>query len=326
MGYEFLLKSWGWPLSIRYQLSARKVTEFILAVLAIVAAYQGFEWLTLEPKISIQARTIGPIGYFPSEIREFYDSHLEGKMPVQLIKYFEADSSERSDSLVTKPLSDGSCGLDFILKYQQSNDTEWLDKWFSASLNDRFQGFLDTTEFEKHIYGTKVGRAMYPTGTMEEIIANTSSLITPFESFVLKNALLYGRLHNNAIYVKNEGQTDLFDIDIVIPAPLSPVTDSRDGNILRCDSASSRVIDVTCDGNQVTVHSNLLKPNDFFSVSIVSRAFPISEDEVEYTYEAEKRLDQSRLWWSIFFVALGLLLLMWLFRGPQGKYRGVGPL
>ena len=117
--------------------------------------------------------------------------------------------------------------------------------------------------------------------------------LTNREYYLVLTALLYGRTVSNELSVENDGDLELQDVRITVPAPVSDMTETWKSEIMDVGTGSPRILSSyqkTSDRVEFAIPA--LKVGGRFSARIYTRTFPMEEAGVIRSYQPIRKINK----------------------------------
>lgn len=271
---------------------AMKFFQLIIYTISIVAFLAAIEYFSAKSSLSVTVIN-SPLGYCMDTVKNFYKTNnLE--IPKSLIeddkltKLFTEETSFVDDNYIFETGSTSSYDLITAIKQGQNiGMLTWYIEQLEAQIGKyHYRKFCDVW----------ISRGeFYQEDKFSDILKYIKTKLTPQEYFIFLTALLFSREIENTIWIKNNGDIDLKDIVIIIPSPLSKITDSRGNNILATRIISTDVHKIKKMPDNVEIYLPNLKKNHIFDLCITTRENQIENNELFYSFKEEKCINKLRM-------------------------------
>jgi hypothetical protein len=312
-------------LSYLGQYELKDFLEYLRSAITIIAFLMAVEYFTPQASLKISEHTMH-CGFYPDSIVNYYQEHkiefpkrliedqsLHGVFPRE-VKQIDRSSGPgenvgeaASEEMVVAAIAEGQPILGYIEHVRIGKLESQIGKYTYA----------------KQVYLLGDDRLSCSEEDFKRVLARAKSLLSPKDYYILLVASLRSRENGQSIYVNNDGDLDLKNVTITIPAPLSKVTDSRRNNILVYSVVGDPPNEVVNDGSGITLHLPSLKKGWNTSLEIVTRENRINADEIVTSYERDKPIRKGRVFLYFVLTLVAMLVLKLVFKGrTPGAVRG----
>lgn len=290
-----------WPLS------GEHLASDVVKALSIVAFLFAANYFT--DKASVKAHVWATnMMYYQSFVPSFFrDNEIT---PSAILKTpqlrFILEESDQYPQALSNP--QGPI-IDYILEVQKLKDTSYAN--MSRHHSRQLEKHFDSSRYRKHIFTSPdLGGAWMNEG-INEILCRAESLGSATEYLTVLAAIISCRTYNHSISVKNDGNVDLKDISVIIPAPLSRLSQRRDGNILHYKVMTTGLYNIDEYNDRFIIHIPSLKHNgDPVGIEVITRENQLIDSDLLCTYTSDRVFSLT----EILLYALVALILQWLIR------------
>ncbi|MCX6836143.1 MAG: hypothetical protein NTW07_13645, partial [candidate division Zixibacteria bacterium] len=153
------------------------------------------------------------------------------------------------------------------------------------------------------------GDSFYSQTQVDTVRARVRNLLSDREYYELMLSLMRSRIFDQQFAITNDGKTDLANISITIPAPVSRFDGLRSNTILGCTLLNliPAVYEVLPD--KAVLRIDRLRPGEGLLASITTREYALDTTEFLTTYDSTPVIRTSQLWLGFFLVLVIVFML-----------------
>lgn len=279
------------------------IFQVITLTVTLVAFIAVVDYFTSQASLEIRLLGGAPkmnMLYSPDAMHAFYaENNLD--IPKVLHTFFAAERKTIPEHYVE--IGSATPDIDIIAALKRGQKGLMLDRRIEI-----LKEHLNRYDYKKrfYLYG---GGGGYQQTAMTKILNRYEKLLSSQDFFFFLSAAIYSREVTNTVFVKNNGEVDLTNVELEIPAPTSKITESRSKGILDFDFQGSMPHKIELKENVVFVSLPMLRVDKFFGVRMISRENKIDLNEIYNTYKVQRYVNYQRLLVHsavIFFIVLCL--------------------
>lgn len=215
---------------------------------------------------------------------------------------------QESDSLPDLIKHDWYSHVDYI-RYLQSDSVKPKIDAIDSRCRDLEEGLSASHYSIPGRHFSYLGRS-WGDSQVQEILDFVRSRSTALDYYVVLSALLYSRTYRQDFVVYNDGDLDLRNIQITVPAPISRLTRTRDRNIIHFQAGDEVLNEFEQQLDRTTLRIPILKVGQRYFFTVWSRENQLNDSDLTYTYQSDRELDS----WKIALWLLILLAMQWAIR------------
>jgi hypothetical protein len=260
--------------------------------IVIIAFLYAVDYFTANSSINVSVPHFPEARYDVSRVSSFYainNIDLPDTSLHSLLRPMFRGDHNRPDGYIN--VWSGSTEQEILqaLKKGQSED-DFLSVWRIKELEQR----LRETTYKRQLFGWD-GEG-YDQATVEEILATVKEGLSVKEYYELVVALMSSRVFDNMIYITNSGETNLTDVTVTIPAPVSRISGDRSNTILGCALITQVLTDHEVLKGKTLVHAEALEPGQWVNARISTTEFALDTTEFSATYTSSRVFHKQMLW------------------------------
>lgn len=146
--------------------------------------------------------------------------------------------------------------------------------------------------------------------------------LSPPDYFVFINAGIETRIIINRYSIKNTSELDLKNVQIFVTSPVSPISRSRTGNILKVEIAPYEVHNIIkVDENRYRILIPRFKRDDSIGLTVLTRATQLELGEISESFESVRRIKTSNLFFFWFVSFATLFFFVWFLSRQSSPYK-----
>lgn len=299
-------------------INGMSLISLLTSSLVIVALLQATNYFTSEAslELSIWGETRQ---YQPDLLTQFYrDNELEfpDVFHDKRIRKLFSDSSIFPDSYIM--VADGTSDIEVLQALKNGQKVGWYLKRRITQLEQH----LEESTFVKHIYRFNESISIIPKDGIPLLINFIEKNTSKEEYYTFLIALISARVIDQNVMVRNDSEVDLKDIVIIIPAPVSKLTEVRIGSILGFSIIGNLIYDVDEKEDRLIWRIPSLPKGEHLNLKVTSRDTQLKQSELSSLFQSDKRLEKSTIYWSIPIAFMLLLILRALFSSILNKIFG----
>lgn len=287
-------------------LSGEHLAGDVLKALGVVAFLFAADYFTDKP--SVNAYIWGTDkAYYRSFFRAFFHDN-QINPPSVLTDTPLRSILEESDEYPQALSNPQGPVIEYIREVQRMMDSSYA----STSLyhSHQLEKHFESSRYRKLMYMGPDFGGMWTNEVINEILCCVESLGSPMEYLTVIAAVIYSRTYGQHVSVKNDGGVDLRDIDVTVPAPVSRLSQRRDGNILYYRVMGDLLYDIEKYSDRITVHIPSLKQGQYVSIQVLTRENQLIDTDLLCTYKSDRKFSLI----TIYAYVLGILFIQWLIR------------
>ena len=288
----------------------------IITTITITAFLIAVDYFTAQASLEVSFKD-QKTGYYLKKIQEFYE---ERKLKIPQVFYndntlrgvFYKDLSARNKDFIN--IGDATSDDDIIKAIQRGQNVG------KAYLNQRvnfLEKRVDKYLYKKRIYLSKDQRGFYDEKQFKEILNQVKSKLSEIEYYVFLAALVNSRERINRIYIKNNGEVNLRNIKLTIPAPRSKVTEKIEGNILEYEVIGNLLNKVSVENDSLVWWIPFLKCDEFLLIYIRTKENSIDGEEIFYDFEQDRMIKKRQIYLISSIILVALIILKLVFKGKN---------
>lgn len=304
------------------RIDANIIFQLIFQTITIVALLAAINHFSKKSSIEITVSRIPFAGFHMNGIRDFYTNNTIkipktfAKDPNLKILFDENLKNDEEKQFI--PVGAGAS--DFELTQAIKNGRS-----LGSYINDRIEDLqkqMEKYDYKKRIWVLGEKGRYYDNKSINIFIDRNEKRLSKEELFIFLTALLQSRKLDNHIYIRNNGDIDLQNVKVSISSPISKVYESRKNNILNFSVQSLLPHKIENEEEILSVYLPILKTDDHFSMSIISRENQIKKDEIFYSFEEKQVLNKREMIVIALIILLIMILLRLFFKGKtKNKHR-----
>ncbi len=272
----------------------------ILQTISIIAFFTAINIFSTNP--SVKTQVLDELTkYDMGVLREFYIKN-EFTIPKIILNSGLGDLIKKDTSLDVS-LSTGFTDSDIILI--QKLKVRNLSGGLLSNRIEKLKNYLDTNRYFKHIYMTpSPANQTMKENITDDFLEVLEKQVSNKEYYIFLTALTYARVQYNQISITNNGDVDLIDFNLYIPAPVSKIIEKRDNNILNVEWLNDNIINhIKHDPLGISINVPRLNRDENFLLQIQTRENIITKEDLKITYNSTIKINKM----SIFIWCIGLL-------------------
>jgi len=296
------------------RVGAKDFLQFLPHTIAIVGLLTAVEYFSGKPNLHIALHP-DPQGFYLDTAQKFYEvNKLEIPRPVaQIFGLYEKQSISMPEGYV--PISAGTSDLDLVRAIRRGQDVKGFLEFDRIK---QLEKQLHMYNYRKQVYVFTSERGFYREGDLKRLLNHLRTKLSIEEYFTFLTASIFSREVSHNIFLKNDGDLDLRELHITIFSPLSKVTETRKDNILDHELATTLPHDVRESPTDLTLLFPTFRRDENFSLRIQTRENQIEQNDIFYSFKAERAIDfQKAVFYTVvFFLGFTFLGLVWKKKTP----------
>lgn len=222
----------------------------------------------------------------------------------EMLKKMIPEGTDDMDEYIN--IADGTSDLDVIKAIKRGQKTGLIGRRIEL-----LEPHMKKLRYYKHIYDGTDFRGFHPYEQVDALLKYTKGKLTCEEYYTFLCAVIFSREVSHNIYIENTGDVDLKEINLTIPAPLSKVTESRDGNILNFEEIPRTLLSyIQESSNAITLSLPRLKRKEHFTLQVTTRENQIEEGDILRSFSSDRAINKVALILLPIVVFLAMIVLM----------------
>ena len=176
--------------------------------ITLVAFFTAFDYFTSQASLEIRLLPDSPkvaVWYYPDTMRTFYtENNLD--IPKTLHTFFAPERKKNPEDYIE--ISDATPDIDIIAAIKRGQKEVLLDRRI-----EMLKEHLNRYDYKKRLYLFS-GRGGYTQPPMTQILNRYEKLLSSQDFFFFLSAAIYSREVTNEVFVKNNGEVDLTNIEL----------------------------------------------------------------------------------------------------------------
>lgn len=305
------------------QYDLKDLIGFVTSAITIVAFLVAVDFFSAASSLYISVKT-SHLGYYMDSLKKYYtDNNL--KFPDQIYenkslnKIFSQSLNKRNPNYIDQ----GDADSDELAVKAIANGQDITTSGFVEYRIKKLEKQLDNYTYEKHVYSSNNdGRGFYDEQDFRPVLDIIQSKLSKEEYYTFLVALIRSRECFHNMFIKNDGDVDLKNVKITIPAPLSKVTEGREKNILSYEVAGKLLHEVAGGTVDLTIYLPSLKKGQLLSLQITTRENQIKSEEIFYSYDRNNIINKYRILLYFCIILLAMLIFKkFVFKGATTEQR-----
>lgn len=305
------------------QYDLKDLIGFVISAITIVAFLVAVDFFSAVSSLNISVKTFH-LGYYMDSLKNYYtDNNL--KFPNQIYenkslnKIFSQSLTKRNPNYIDQ----GDADSDELAVKAIANGQDITTSGFVEYRIKKLEKQLDNYTYEKHVYSFNSDRReFYDEQDFKPVLDIIQSKLSKEEYYTFLVALIRSRERFQNIFINNDGDVDLKNVKITIPAPLSKVTESREKNILSFQVVGKLLHEVANGTVDLTIYLPSLKKGQFLSLQITTRENQIKSEEIFYSYARDNIINKNRILLYFCIILLVMVILKkFVFKGETSEQR-----
>lgn len=284
----------------------------VVKAFTIVAFLFAADYFTDKPSLEARIWDVQK-AYYRSFVKDFFRDNQIDSPPILTetpLRYILEESDQFPQAL-TNPQGPNIEHIREELRRQGYAASGSMISYHTSQL-DRY---FDLSRYRKHVYMFPDFGSMWTDEGLNEFLCCVESISSPMEYYTILAAVIYSRTYRQQVSVKNDGDVDLSDIDVTVPAPVSRLSQRRGGNILYYRVMGDLLYDIEQYSDRITVHIPSLKQGQYVGIEVLTRENQLIDTDLLCTYKSDRRFGLAKIWiWAI-----GILIAQWVFRRWGGR-------
>lgn len=299
------------------QYDLKDLIGFVISAITIVAFLVAVDFFSAVSSLNISVKT-SHLGYYMDSLKNYYtDNNL--KFPNQIYenkslnKIFSQSLTKRNSNYIDQ----GDADSDELAVKAIANGQDITTSGFVEYRIKKLEKQLDNYTYEKHVYSSNSDRrGFYDEQDFKPVLDIIQSKLSKEEYYTFLVALIRSRERFQNIFINNDGDVDLKNVKITIPAPLSKVTESREKNILSFQVVGKLLHEVANGTVDLTIYLPSLKKGQFLSLQITTRENQIKSEEIFYSYARDNIINKNGILLYFCIILLAMVILKkFVFKG-----------
>jgi hypothetical protein len=295
---------------------AKEIVAVVTSTIAIVAFLLAVDYFTAKPSLKISVFTTYH-GFYRDSVVHYYkenaieipkqlyeDKSLRGLFPK------EPKAPDPNDGTVV-----GTHASDELLIELMGKGRD-LGRYLPPRI-EMLENHIDKYTYKKRTYAFVDWRGFYDPNTFQPVLDRIKSILSQEQYYVFLAAFIRSREIQHTINVNNDGAIDLKNVEIIIPAPVSKVTENRTKNILDCQIQGQLLRRIIQEDDHMTLILPRLKKGESLGLRVRTRENLITEDDILRSFERAVSIDKKEVWAWFLGIFVGVLLLRWICRGQK---------
>lgn len=308
-----VLSHWAKTLLGLRRYNAKRFFTMMSFSLGVVAFLLAAKYFTAKPSVDLSVTSISRFYNLPLLIQFYRDQDIE---PPEIfhdkkIAHLFSDTLEYPN--LSNYINSGTSDLGILQKIKNGSD---MGGFLSERITD-LERHLDDSTYERHFYMSPDWGSHYPEESIQELTEYVKIKSSREEYYTFLMALISGRITHSMIFVKNDGVVNLKDIAITIPAPVSKLTETREGNIVYSEVIGNSLNDVERKADRIIWHISFLSSGEHLALNVTTKDTEIVESDLFYTYVSDQRLEYWDIAVTFMFVFVAVFIVGFWFRGRQ---------
>lgn len=279
----------------------RLLLQTISTAIAIFGILIAFKYVMLRPSIEVTVKEFPSPYYAANLLLDFYTANN-----------IEIPNDILDDPILSRSLKKHDDGLDSLAAGKSYIETarffEKHDVAIDNFLFDRLEERFDSIDFKTRFYTSSSG-TVFPQERLDNLKKHAKENLSRKSYFLYLISLLSIRIVPQTIFVKNNGEVDLNNVEIRISAPVKSLDFKREGAIVDFQMHDSTPFQVENVSDELIIHKKVLKVGQFFSVEVKTKENHLQKDEIYSSFESAQVLDKkSSIKYGI-WIACGIVLI-----------------
>lgn len=270
---------------------AMKLFQLVVHAISIVAFLTAIDYFSKKSSIRIGIHP-EPAGYYMDTVEKFYKEN-EIELP-QIFReggQFSWMFKKEKDFKDHVTIGDGTSDEDLIRAIKKGQK---MGGYVHRRI-ERLEHQMEKYHYKKTIYFNLESRGFYPKEYFKKPLSLLKKQLSPEDYYIFLSALISSREVHHDIFIKNDGEIDLRDLTIVIPSPLSKITERRENNILDAKIVDSYLHQINKNANTAIISLPFLKNGETFSLNVITRENELEKDSFFYSFKESKTIDLKKL-------------------------------
>ncbi|MFQ5604238.1 MAG: hypothetical protein ACE5HS_13305 [bacterium] len=196
-----------------------------------------------------------------------------------------------------------------------------LPDWFFEERSSELESAIFNKRFKAQVYDG-VGGMFMPPKHYQTLAMRLKGTLSPPDYFVFINAGIETRIIINRYSIKNTSELDLKNVQIFVTSPVSPISRSRTGNILKVEIAPYEVHNIIkVDENRYRILIPRFKRDDSIGLTVLTRATQLELGEISESFESVRRIKTSNLFFFWFVSFATLFFFVWFLSRQSSPYK-----
>lgn len=274
-----------------------KQYNILIVAIAITTFLTALDYFSAKPSLSIRSFFIKSEAHFMTNyIKEFYIIN-EISTPkaifndILLKKLFD-DYNTSFPSPLSNPNASGKETIEAI-----KNSKRVFSNYTFDRRTDRLIDQLGKYEYKKRVWSSSTGTLIQKV-TIKNILDYAKKVLDNKDYYIFLCSVLHSRMIDNSISVKNDGEVDLSNIEIIVPYPYTHFYGNRQNSLIS-ESVYGHPLHTSKKFNDHIIYQiPKLKVNESLFLTIYTRENRIDSDEIATKYEAVKYVNKKQSLWT----------------------------
>lgn len=306
---NFLLK-WS---TLARNINGKQQIEIIIASFTIVAFLLAANYFTAKPSIELSIWSSHEEFYILPVIQFYKDQNIE----FPTVFYDKEIANLFLDSSELHKLSiDLGVGVSDVEILQELKKGRNIGQYLNLRIVD-LERHLNESTFVRHFYRTPNQGSFLPSDKIDKLTQFIKKKSSAEEYYIFLLALISSRRNNQNLGIKNNGDIDLKDVVVTIPAPVSKLTETRAGNIIHSNSYVRLLNEIEEKEDRIIWKIPFLATGEFLSLQLTTRDTKIINSDLRYSFHSDKTIEFMTILWWLLFVLLPLEFILFWFKGKK---------
>lgn len=290
---------------------AMKLFQVIVYTISIVAFLTAIDYFSKKLSLNIGIHPQSS-GYYMDTVEKFYKQN-EIELPQIFLEgsQFAWVFKKEKDFKDHVTIGDGTSDEDLIRAIKKGQE---MGGYVHRRI-EHLERQIENYHYKKHIYVGFESRGFYPEKDFKKPLSVIKNQLLPEEYYIFLSALIFSREVRHIIFIKNDGEIDLKDLTIVIPSPLSKITERRDNNILDVELVGSFLHQIKQNSDTVMISLPFFKKGETFSLDVITRENELDKNDIFYSFKELKPINLKRLAITGIITFFCMALLALFFKG-----------
>ncbi len=144
--------------------------------------------------------------------------------------------------------------------------------------------------------------------------------LTDEEYYTLLVGLIYSRQIYGHIFIKNDGDLDLSELEIRIMSPFSRIAGNRNDTIVSIEAATLLPHSIDKTTCEAIIRLPIFKKGESLMLNTVTRENMIMQNDITYNYKEIRSLNKRRMGYGFLLVFLAVIAFHLAWPGKRNSY------
>lgn len=290
---------------------AMKLFQLVIHAISIVAFLTAIDYFSKKSSIRIEIYP-EPAGYHMDTVEKFYKEN-EIELP-QIFReggQFSWMFKKEKDFKDYVSMGDAASDEDLIRAIKKGQK---IGGYVHRRI-EHLERQMEKYHYKKTLYLGLESGIFYPKEYFKKPLSLLKKQLSPEDYYIFLSALIFSREVYHNIFITNDGEIDLRDLTIVIPSPLSKITERRENNILDAKMVDSYLHQINKNTDTTIISLPFLKKGEAFSLNVITRENELEKDSFFYSFKEAKTIDLKKLILTGIITFFCMVFLVIFFKG-----------